>query len=662
MSNTYQSVFERLARTETHSSASKKSRNHGDFSGQSDARSSTGSYQSYSSTPTYMTRGSRMSYRSSVSRGTTRTTPASSSLFNRLHSSETYASAQMKGMINTSERSTSSKRTTSSFFDRMAQTETFASATMKGKLEVSKQRMNRTPSKKKTSSNFFDRMAKTDTFASATMKGSIEPVSMSRSPTPRKSSRGGTTSSFFDRMARHETTSSASKKKIYTSPERTRGSSNPRSVRKSSNLMPSSRRVTRVRPQPQSIESKRYGSSNLSVRSTRSADSFRSARSEKTTRSVKTVGASMPERPRRVSSSNRARTAPAATQRTGYTRPSLSKPLKSALRKETKKPEPKPVVREVLKFESDDELSFGSGDDSDDDDMADEMNPIKDKNPSESVNSSDNLIELEETVKSDIPESTSHYNSEDGKDLIDFMNGATPATENGAKNYQSNEILTENSYDKGTDVVPTEPLMSFDEAPDVEQKESIENIEAPRVDSLDDVLDDSDDDSENVSVSNDEEENLSIENDDEEDNLSIENDDEEDVVTIRCKLLLSDKYHPEYGFDELDPVELNVAESLHAFEEGRKSKEDLCVDLIEALFNRDFENGEHWDIDPGTARELEEDEGGGGELDGRAFVVKQQARLDWNDLYSVAAAKGTIVVWPEKDEIRVENYSYYVAG
>lgn len=151
-----------------------------------------------------------------------------------------------------------------------------------------------------------------------------------------------------------------------------------------------------------------------------------------------------------------------------------------------------------------------------------------------------------------------------------------------------------------------------------------------------------------------------FEGDDEPDMEEEPNDDS--LPPLRYKLLISDKYHPEYGLEELYPEDLYLVDSLAAFEEGAISNQELAVLIIEALFERDFENGEHWDIDNGTARDLEEDEGGGGDLQGCAFVVKRQARLDWNDLYSVAAAKGTIIISTEKDEIKVENYSYFVAG
>merc|ERR1712157_224293 len=134
----------------------------------------------------------------------------------------------------------------------------------------------------------------------------------------------------------------------------------------------------------------------------------------------------------------------------------------------------------------------------------------------------------------------------------------------------------------------------------------------------------------------------------------------------KYKVLGSEKYKPENGFQELDAVALDLVHSLITFESNGSSTEmyeTISLSVIEALFRRDFkEDGDQWDVDPATSRELEEDEGGGGDLEGRAFVVKQQARYDSDKSYSVAAAKGTVTIWPEKDEIRIENYSYFVAG
>lgn len=132
----------------------------------------------------------------------------------------------------------------------------------------------------------------------------------------------------------------------------------------------------------------------------------------------------------------------------------------------------------------------------------------------------------------------------------------------------------------------------------------------------------------------------------------------------KVKLLCSDKYHPEKGMQELDAGELDLVDQLVSYESNGFSNEDISVLIIEALFRRDFQDGEggEWEIDPGTARELEDDENDGRDLDGRGFVVKQQARWDSEKNYSVAAAKGIVTIWPDLDEIRMENYSYFVAG
>mmetsp|Transcript_13867 Transcript_13867/g.20164 ORF Transcript_13867/g.20164 Transcript_13867/m.20164 type:complete len:1074 (-) Transcript_13867:53-3274(-) len=143
----------------------------------------------------------------------------------------------------------------------------------------------------------------------------------------------------------------------------------------------------------------------------------------------------------------------------------------------------------------------------------------------------------------------------------------------------------------------------------------------------------------------------------------VEEEPTEEVLDLPTYTIVkSEKYHPQIGFEPVNPDDIFLTGTLLAFESGEISNQEIAVLLIEALFEKDFENGGHWEVDAGTARELEEDEGGGGDMEGRSFVVKRQARLDWNDLYSVAAAKGNIIISPEKKEIRVENYSYFVAG
>jgi hypothetical protein len=191
----------------------------------------------------------------------------------------------------------------------------------------------------------------------------------------------------------------------------------------------------------------------------------------------------------------------------------------------------------------------------------------------------------------------------------------------------------------------------YDEEPQIVEEEYDEQEDLDHMDSLDLVLD--------ATNSNE------AGHDHEVEVIDVEDEFDEGIVehsVCKYKILKSEKYHPEFGLEEVHPDDLYLKETLQCFEDGDISNEEIAVLIIEALFEKDFENGDHWEIDAGTAREMEEDEGGGGDLEDRAFVVKRQARLDWNDLYSVAAAKGTIIIDPEKNEIRVENYSYFVAG
>lgn len=191
----------------------------------------------------------------------------------------------------------------------------------------------------------------------------------------------------------------------------------------------------------------------------------------------------------------------------------------------------------------------------------------------------------------------------------------------------------------------------YDEEPQIVEEEYDEQEDLDHMDSLDLVLD--------ATNSNE------AGHDHEVEVIDVEDEFDAGIVehsVCKYKILKSEKYHPEYGLEEVHPDDLYLKETLQCFEDGDISNEEIAVLIIEALFEKDFENGDHWEIDAGTAREMEEDEGGGGDLEDRAFVVKRQARLDWNDLYSVAAAKGTIIIDPEKNEIRVENYSYFVAG
>lgn len=206
--------------------------------------------------------------------------------------------------------------------------------------------------------------------------------------------------------------------------------------------------------------------------------------------------------------------------------------------------------------------------------------------------------------------------------------------------------------------------VQYDEVEDEEsefiQDKNITTAGVENVDSLDLIMADTSVDGDEETAYEDHSYATESKNEPAEEPSEMMNEEDDQLPTYR--LLKSEKYHPEYGFEVQDTDELYLTETLQAWEQGEISNHEIAVLIIEAFFERDFENGEHWEVDAGTARELEEDEGGGPDLEGRAFVVKRQARLDWNDLYSVAAAKGTIIIYPEKKEVRVENYSYFVAG
>jgi hypothetical protein len=337
-----------------------------------------------------------------------------------------------------------------------------------------------------------------------------------------------------------------------------------------------------------------------------------------------------------------------------------------------------------LVHESDDELSFGS--DEEDDDWLGEATDKKDneavngedeegKDPmNEAVEAEPDVDDLDEpgdiidsnSESSDIDpkENTAH---DDGEADIPMEDEHSNESEmdvpmDDVESEHSGESMSdEEIQEDDIDEAPEEAESDFDhvdhdneeydEEPQIVEEEYDEQEDLDHMDSLALVLD--------ANNSNEAGHDHKVEMIDEEDEFDaglVEH------SVCKYRILKSEKYHPEFGLEEVHPDDLYLKETLQCFEDGDISNEESAVLIIEALFEKDFESGDHWEIDPGTAREMEEDEGGGGDLEDRAFVVKRQARLDWNDLYSVAAAKGTIIIDPEKSEIRVENYSYFVAG
>jgi len=760
----YVSVFDRLSRTETRSSAMKKPALNADFRCPNTSTHSVSSIRSNTSRNTTRTSSSRM---------TTRTAPVSSSLFNRLAETETYASAQMKGKIEAEPQQRSSGKTTNSFFSRMAQADTYASANMKGsarsKVKSNKARTDETANDaffnrmatedtyatasmkglsekkvarpkctRKTSNAFFSRMAVSDTFASATMKGKIEPSpNNDPSPSPRKA-KTKTNSSFFDRLSKAETSSSRRRKMCYgediqegdneirwdsrnnsnvvrptsaksvttSKSSRTLGSrlsllstkstgvlsrkklfrraksSGPSDTTASrSNLMnqkspKSPRRKTEI-----TISKSEYNvKSNSSVRSSGSIKSKASAKSKssrslKSSRSIKSV--------RTATSRTSATSRSSATSRTSETtssnrnlresRPSPTSKSFTSTRSTVKKTPPpprKPVA--PLIFDSDEDMSFGSDDD-DEHDILNGDTPAPKENDSTKENR-----QIQEDPKKSLNELAAPapvqdmVMTESEEDAFPVDNGRQSPTRVLTLPNESEPESPPPKIDVPQDkpVVIDETMLSFDESFDNEDEDDDLDmlLGPPENDSPDDSLEnESHDDDDFSSVEKetpDLEEEQKMPEDSSMDTTAKLSKSSGDTSAKQCKfkLLLSDKYHPENDWQELDVVDLKLVDSLVSFESNEFSNERLSVLIIEALFRRDFKDGDHWEVDPGTAREAEDDEMDGRDLDGRAFVVKQQARWDSEKHYSVAAAKGTVTIWPETDEIRMENYSYFVAG
>jgi hypothetical protein len=146
------------------------------------------------------------------------------------------------------------------------------------------------------------------------------------------------------------------------------------------------------------------------------------------------------------------------------------------------------------------------------------------------------------------------------------------------------------------------------------------------------------------------------------------------------RLLCSNKYHPDSGLDDLSPYSLRLVSDLYRFENGdnsnhgKQQQRELARSIIEALWNRDFSNGKHWDIDSASVSAVcdcpIDDKG---EHVVGVWNVSKSATWDWKDIYSVAKSEGTIRFLRIRNdnnmeddnascEIRIEKYSYYVAG
>jgi hypothetical protein len=101
---------------------------------------------------------------------------------------------------------------------------------------------------------------------------------------------------------------------------------------------------------------------------------------------------------------------------------------------------------------------------------------------------------------------------------------------------------------------------------------------------------------------------------------------------------------------------LQISRIMDEFEQGLLEEQTFASLLITVLFNRDFKmKGNRWNVY--SAHVSKEAEGGSVK-----FTAEKEANLNWNEYFCVALAKGTIYFFPERQEIRVEEYDFSVAG
>lgn len=151
----------------------------------------------------------------------------------------------------------------------------------------------------------------------------------------------------------------------------------------------------------------------------------------------------------------------------------------------------------------------------------------------------------------------------------------------------------------------------------------------------------------------------------------VHNDESETQQLGHTPTIILQKRHQSYQ-QTLTPQSLGL--SGHAVPGNRRQ---WARDILEAFFWRDFGNtGKHWDVDATTVEEIavaSTHDDDAAKLTA-AFRVEKTATWDWKDIYSVATAKAVIQFMdgnnddtnktqgPTTAVIRVQDYSYYVAG
>jgi len=128
----------------------------------------------------------------------------------------------------------------------------------------------------------------------------------------------------------------------------------------------------------------------------------------------------------------------------------------------------------------------------------------------------------------------------------------------------------------------------------------------------------------------------------------------------RTKIICSNKYAPELGFEDIDPQQLGIRRSLTEYEAGGLAAKKLASEIMHALLWRDLPKGLKWNINFPLERELAMPIG---EV-GYSFFIEATEIKDESDdsdeeeeTFHTASATGNVAFLPDRWEIHVENYS-----
>jgi len=128
----------------------------------------------------------------------------------------------------------------------------------------------------------------------------------------------------------------------------------------------------------------------------------------------------------------------------------------------------------------------------------------------------------------------------------------------------------------------------------------------------------------------------------------------------RTKIICSNKYAPELGFEDIDPQQLGIRRSLTEYEAGSLAAKKLASEIMHALLWRDLPKDLKWNINFPLERELAMPIG---EIGYSFFIEATETRDDSvdsdtkEDIFHTASATGNVSFLPDRWEVHVENYS-----